>query len=636
MRFKRLLALLLAAALALAVLVGCGSGQQSAAQALLKLLDGKYPNISVELDPDLEADLRQAISQAEAENAGDDAAAIRAALEKLVGSTVTFRNLGDGQQGDTTFDLVFYAGTDPDKAAQAAYSQWNIVFANVPDDGKYGTGLAMVETENGIWMLVKATVEKAGTEDKAEPATVTGISVSSQPKKTQYNKGEPFDPDGMVITVTYSDGSTKTISGITTSDKKGVNWSPANIENNPTTVTITYGGKTDTVAVKLITLESIEVSGNYQKEYTVGNSFNPDGMVVTAYYSDDSSDTITSDKYTVKINDSPISSSSPFATAGDYSLTVTYDGKTSNPVNIHVTDQNGYHEDSSGNYVVTGIDGLQNLYSNNQSNFTTAKITLESPVTLDASWPENITFTGELNGNGNTITMKGDRKQGLFNEIGTGGKVLNVDIEVSGTISGGGAVGGIAGTLRRGSISNCTVTIQDGGSIQATATDTSDALTLAYAGGIVGANAGTIEHCDVTSSGSITAAASSTNTDDLSITEAYAGGIAGRNEGAIKSSCSVELNNGTIQATAIGTDYTRTFAYAGGIAGYDFSNDVKCGPATGTGTIQATVTGTSSSDGSVTLTLKGNTVAVDPATLKPDSNGIYNVGNALAGTKVGN
>ena len=168
MRFKRLLALLVSAALALAVLVGCGSGQQSAAQALLALLDGKYPNISIEIDPDLEADLRQAISQAEAENAGDDDAAIRAALEKLVGSTVTFRNLGDGQQGDTTFDLVFYAGTDPDKAAQAAYSQWNLVFSNVPGDGQYDTSLAMVETNSGVWMLVKATVEKAGRPDTSD------------------------------------------------------------------------------------------------------------------------------------------------------------------------------------------------------------------------------------------------------------------------------------------------------------------------------------------------------------------------------------------------------------------------------------------------------------------------------------
>ena len=164
---KKLLALLLAAALALGLLAGCGGGE-SVASALLRLLDGRYPNISIEIDPELEADLRQAIRKAEAENAGDDAAVIRAALEKLVGSTVTFRNLRNGQQGDTTFDLVFYSGTDPDKAAQAAYSQWNIVFDNVPDDGKYDTSLAMVETNSGVWMLVKATVEKAGTVDKPD------------------------------------------------------------------------------------------------------------------------------------------------------------------------------------------------------------------------------------------------------------------------------------------------------------------------------------------------------------------------------------------------------------------------------------------------------------------------------------
>ena len=167
MHFKKLLALLVSAALMLSLLAGCGNGE-SAVQALLKLLDGRYPNISVEIDHDLEADLRQAIRKAEAENAGDDAAVIRAALETALGSTITFRYLGDGQQGDTTFDLVFYAGSDPDKAAQAAYSQWNLVFANVPDDGKYDTSLAMVETENGIWMLVKATVEKAGTPDKPD------------------------------------------------------------------------------------------------------------------------------------------------------------------------------------------------------------------------------------------------------------------------------------------------------------------------------------------------------------------------------------------------------------------------------------------------------------------------------------
>ena len=162
MYLKKLLALLLSAALALSLLAGCGG--ESVARSLLALLDGKYANVSVEMDPDLEADLRQALSETE----NDDEAAIRAALETLLGSTITFRYLGEGQQGDTAFDLIFYAGADPDKAAQSAYSQWNGTFSNLPDDGLYTAALAQVQTENGVWLLVQATVDKAGTVDKPD------------------------------------------------------------------------------------------------------------------------------------------------------------------------------------------------------------------------------------------------------------------------------------------------------------------------------------------------------------------------------------------------------------------------------------------------------------------------------------
>ena len=173
MQLKKLLALLLSAALALSLLAGCGG--ESVARSLLALLDGKYANVSVEMDPDLEADLRQAIRTAESENAGDDAAVIRAALETLLGSKVTFRKLGEGQQGDTAFDLIFYAGADPDKAAQSAYSQWNGTFSNLPDDGLYTAALAQVQTENGIWLLVQATVDKAGSrDDEPEDLVVKG------------------------------------------------------------------------------------------------------------------------------------------------------------------------------------------------------------------------------------------------------------------------------------------------------------------------------------------------------------------------------------------------------------------------------------------------------------------------------
>lgn len=418
MQLKKLLALLLSAALALSLLAGCGG--ESVARSLLALLDGKYANVSVEMDPDLEADLRQAIRTAESENAGDDAAAIRAALETLLGSKVTFRKLGEGQQGDTAFDLIFYAGADPDKAAQSAYSQWNPILSNVPADGKYDTSLAMVETNSGVWMLVKATVEKAGTEDKPEPASVTGISVTP-PTKTQYNKGEPFDPTGMVITVTYSDGSTKTISGITTSDKKGVSWSPAKIDTD-TTVTITYGGKTDTVAVKLITLTEIKVTQPPTKtEYKVNDYFEPDGMEVTATYSNGKQEIIDATKYTATI-DGVDADGYQFTSTGQHTITVSFDGQKAT-VDITVSaNLDGYYEDD-GTYFVTGSNGLQTLFNDLGNDAFSATITLTTDQTVTGTFGDFYNpFTGTLQSadpnNKVTITLAGEnRTLGLFEQV---------------------------------------------------------------------------------------------------------------------------------------------------------------------------------------------------------------------------
>ena len=155
MRFKRLLALLLAAALALSLLAGCGGKNQSLAQVILNLLDGQYTNVTVEIDPDLEAALRKAVSQAETEEE------IRAALEKLLGSGVSFRLIGDGQKGDSAWNLILYPGSDPDAAARSAYLEWDKIFSAFPSSGLYTAKLSMIETENGYAILVQATVDKA-------------------------------------------------------------------------------------------------------------------------------------------------------------------------------------------------------------------------------------------------------------------------------------------------------------------------------------------------------------------------------------------------------------------------------------------------------------------------------------------
>ena len=160
------------------------------------------------------------------------------------------------------------------------------VFATLPDDGVYSSGFAMAEMENGYAILVKATVDKAGTEDKPDPVTFKSIAVTTNPK-LEYWVGESFNPAGMEITAYYSNGTTKTITGITTDTPKDVTWTPDGALTTVGTqeITITYGGKTATVkvTVKESTVKSIEVSG-YTSTYTEDELFSPNGMTVTVNY----------------------------------------------------------------------------------------------------------------------------------------------------------------------------------------------------------------------------------------------------------------------------------------------------------------------------------------------------------------
>ncbi|OUP26304.1 GLUG motif-containing protein [Faecalibacterium sp. An192] len=156
---KKVTALLVSAALVLALLAGCGGGQQSVARTLLNLLDGKYTNVSVEMDSELEADLRQAVRGAETK------AEIRAALENILGPGISFQLLGDGQKGDTAWNLILYPGSDPDAAGRSGFVEWNKVFSALPKDGQYTAQVAMIETDNGYALLVQATVDRAGSRD---------------------------------------------------------------------------------------------------------------------------------------------------------------------------------------------------------------------------------------------------------------------------------------------------------------------------------------------------------------------------------------------------------------------------------------------------------------------------------------
>ena len=121
---------------------------------------------------------------------------------------------------------------------------------------------------------------------------LTGIAITKAPTKTTYTQGETFDPAGMVVTATYSNGATLKCTGYSYEPNTP-------LADGTTKVTIRYteGGVTKT-AEQTITvihrLTKIEITAQPTKKvYEYGDSFQSAGMVVKATYSDGATANVT-------------------------------------------------------------------------------------------------------------------------------------------------------------------------------------------------------------------------------------------------------------------------------------------------------------------------------------------------------
>ena len=75
------------------------------------------------------------------------------------------------------------------------------------------------------------------TPDPGDEITVTNISLALEATNTLYISGDTFDPAGITLRVTYSDGTSKNVTS-------GFTYDTAPLEVGDTSVTITYEGKT--------------------------------------------------------------------------------------------------------------------------------------------------------------------------------------------------------------------------------------------------------------------------------------------------------------------------------------------------------------------------------------------------------
>ena len=156
---------------------------------------------------------------------------------------------------------------------------------------------------------------------------VNSISVTTEPDKLVYFAGEELNLDGMTVTAAYSNNTDR---DVTEGVAAECDLSTAGTQK----VIVSYAGKTAEfdVTVKKVPA-SIEVTTLPNKiEYVVGaQELDTEGMVVTAYYDDDTSEEIS-------LADVQITGFNSEAATAEQQITVTYGDKTAT-FNISIVEQ---------------------------------------------------------------------------------------------------------------------------------------------------------------------------------------------------------------------------------------------------------------------------------------------------------
>jgi len=145
---------------------------------------------------------------------------------------------------------------------------------------------------------------------------VKDLSLISAPVKTSYYLGEELDTTGLVLTATYDDNTTQTIT-----DGYVISGYDSSV-TGPQEITVTYGGRTVTFTVTVIekTLTGIEVKAPVKTEYIEGQPIELDGMKVTAVYNNGTREELNAADYNVTGYNSTV--------IGEQTITVSYKGKT--------------------------------------------------------------------------------------------------------------------------------------------------------------------------------------------------------------------------------------------------------------------------------------------------------------------
>lgn len=267
MQARKILALLLSAALVLAVLTGCsGTNHARIAASAVNAAQGENQQIEFVTNSKLTRALRTAV-----EGGGSLTSIRQTMLDELGLDTVNFTVSGmqTVKSGQYAAQVYLQTVSNASDAAAMVASEICSVIHQLPADGSYTGSIAMIQTDAGYYVAVLVYVVDAGTNsssnDDDEPSTpvLEQIAVTANPTVTNYALGETFDPTGMVVTAYYSDGSSNEVIDYTIQcasfDDKGAFTVPGEQQ-----IVITYQGMI--TSVKVIVNPGITTDNTYFKD----------------------------------------------------------------------------------------------------------------------------------------------------------------------------------------------------------------------------------------------------------------------------------------------------------------------------------------------------------------------------------
>lgn len=151
-----------------------------------------------------------------------------------------------------------------------------------------------------------------------QAAALSSITLSGD-YPTTFHVGDTFSHEGIVVTATYEDATTKDV----TASAEFTGYDMANAGAQTVTVSYTEGELTKTATYGITvnapaTLLSITLSGTYPTEFGQGDTFSSEGIVVTANFDDNTTANVTAEATFTGYDMSVL---------GEQTVTVSYEGQ---------------------------------------------------------------------------------------------------------------------------------------------------------------------------------------------------------------------------------------------------------------------------------------------------------------------